>query len=193
MQSPIPAGTSIARRLNAEQTGIALLLVAGVVVAIAIATEGALSRAVNGIAGVLWILSAWFLVNALRSDLKFWPRLAQVTAICLVLVLVVRPGDLALALSGFSAAGAIVAATTGTRGFTWAVLLPALWLPVHLGTAVAKAAYRAIADQPAALRSDPPPTAAIVPFSMIVGAMIGAWLVRRYMLNRRERQTSAGA
>lgn len=184
MQSPFSLRTFTAGRTSNEKLGTVLLLLAGVVVAVAIATEGAISRTVNGVAGILWIASAWMLLSSLRSDAKFWPRLAQVTGICLILVLFVRPSDLALALTGFSAAGAIIAATIGQRGFTWATLLPALWLPVHLGTAVVKALYRAATDQEAALRSDPPPTAAIVPFAMIVGAMLGAWVVRKFLLNR---------
>jgi hypothetical protein len=172
------------KRSDSATLGTAILLLAGIVVAVAISTEGAISRTINGVAGVLWIISAWMLISSLRSDAKFWPRLAQVTGICLILVIFVRPSDLALALTGFSAAGAIIAATTGPRGFTWATLLPALWLPVHLGTAVVKAVYRSLTDQQATLRSDPPPTAAIVPFAMIVGAIFGAWLIRRFVLNR---------
>jgi hypothetical protein len=184
MQSPFSLRTFSANRSNYETLGIALLLLAVVVVAIAISTEGTFSRTVNGIAGILWVVSAWFILSSLRTDTKFWSRLAQVSAMCLVLVIFVRPSDLALALTGFSAAGAIIAATTGQRGFAWATLLSALWLPVHLGTAVVKAVYRALNDQEAALRSDPPPTAAIVPFAMIVGAMFGAWLVQKFVLNR---------
>lgn len=166
------------------QTATAILLLAGVAVAIAIATDGVVSRAFNGFAGVLWIFSAGVLLMSLRSDAKFWARLMQVALMCLVLVVVVRPSDLGMAIAGFSSAGAIIAATTGARSFTWATLLPALWLPVHLGTAVVKAAYRALADKDAALRSDPPPTAAIVPLVMIVAAMAGAWIVRSFVLPR---------
>lgn len=161
-----------------------ILLLAGVVVAIAIATDGAVSRAFNGVAGILWVASAGMLLMSLRSDSKFWARLMQVALMCLVLAIVVRPSDLGLAIAGFSSAGAIIAATTGLRSFTWATLLPALWLPVHLGTAVVKAVYRELAGKEAALRSDPPPTAAIVPLVMIVAAMAGAWIVRSFILPR---------
>ncbi len=174
-------------RTNRAQLGTYVLLLAGIVVAFAIATDGSISRTINGIAGIMWVGAAILLIGSLRNDQQFWVRLAQVAIICLLLVIVVRPSDLAFALAGFSSAGAIIAGTTGTRSFTWATLLPALWLPVHLGVAVVKAAYRAISDQDAALRSDPPPTAALVPFAMIVGAMIGAWLVRTYLLPRLKR------
>lgn len=171
-------------RYGFAKIGTALLLLAGVVVAIAIATEGTFSRTVNGISGVLWFIGAAYLLSALRSDEKFWVRLAQVTVMCLILVIFIRPSELALALAGFSAAGAIIAGTIRSRGVTWATLLAALWLPLHLAMAVVKAAYRALRDQDAALRSDPPPTAAIVPLAMIVGAIIGAWLVQTYLLPR---------
>jgi len=172
------------RAANRAELGTLILLLAGVVVAVAISTDGAVSRAINGVAGILWVGSAWILLTALRGDSKFWVRLAQVTVMCLLLVIFLRPSDLAMAIAGFSFAGAIIGATAGARSFTWATLLPALWLPVHLGTAVVKAAYRALADKEATLRSDPPPTAALVPFAMIVAAMFGAWLVRSFILPR---------
>ena len=184
MQRPASLRDLMTDRADRIQLGTYMLLLAGLVVAIAIASDGAVSRAVNGVAGILWVASAWVLANALRRDDKFWTKLLGVTAICLVLVIFIRPSDLLMALAGFGIAGAIVAATTGSRGFVWATLLPALWLPVHLGTAVVKAVYRAITDQEATIRSDPPPTAAIVPFTMIVAAMFGAWLFQRIRTNR---------
>ena len=184
MQRPASLRDLMTDRADRIQLGTYMLLLAGLVVAIAIASDGAVSRAVNGVAGILWVASAWVLANALRRDDKFWTKLLGVTAICLVLVIFIRPSDLLMALAGFGIAGAIVAAASGSRGFVWATLLPALWLPVHLGTAVVKAVYRAITDQEATIRSDPPPTAAIVPFTMIVAAMFGAWLFQRIRTNR---------
>ena len=184
MQSLFSFERPVSKRYTRESVASAILLLAGTVVAIAISTDGLVSRTVNGIAGMLWIFSAWMLLRLLRSDARFWPRLAQVSGLCLLLVIFVRPSDLAFALIGFSAAGAFIAATTGQRGLTWAALLPALWLPVHLATAVAKAVNRSLTGQEATLRSDPPPTAAVVPLAMIVGAMLGAWLVRKFLLER---------
>ncbi len=167
------------------QIGIAVLLAAGVVVAIAISTDGVVSRTVNGIAGLLWIGAALVLLAELRDDPRFWPRLGQVALMCLILVIFIRPSDMAMALAGFSAAGAIIGNTIHQRSVLWAAMLAALWLPIHLGTAVVKAVYRSVMDEPASLRSDPPPTAAVVPLVMIASVLLAAWLVQYIRTERR--------
>lgn len=178
--------SAIPRRLapllaSRSQTGTALLLAASLIVGIAIASPDPLSRVINGISGVLWIAAATLVVRALRNDAAFWRRLALVVALGMVLVLLVRPSDLLLAMLGFGAAGALIAALLGERGLAWATVLPALWLPEHLLTAVARALYRSARDLPASVRSEPPPTAALVPFAMVVSAIGAAWLVRRLL------------
>ena len=130
--------------------------------------------------------AAVMLFTDLRDDPKFWPRLGQVALMCLILVVFIRPSDMAMALAGFSAAGAIIGNTIRQRSVIWAAMLAALWLPVHLGTAVVKAVYRSVMDEPATLRSDPPPTAAVVPLVMIASVILAAWIVQAIRYARQQ-------
>jgi hypothetical protein len=59
-------------------------------------------------------------------------------------------------------------------------------LPEHLGVALVKAIVREIRNQPANVRTDPPPTAALVPLAMIVAAWGAAMLVERYRSRKAE-------
>jgi hypothetical protein len=127
------------------------------------------------------------LVASQRHRGGFWPRLAAVVGIGVVLVLAVKPSNLAWALVGFGVAGAAVALLMPQNGTVWAKILPALWLPEHLGVAVVKAVVREIRNQPANVRTDPPPTAALVPLAMIVAAWVAALLVERYRGSRLKR------
>ncbi|MGN6032719.1 MAG: hypothetical protein ACTHQE_13780, partial [Thermomicrobiales bacterium] len=58
----------------------------------------------------------------------------------------------------------------------WAKLIPGLYLPMHIGTAVLKAVGRSALGMEASIRSEPPPTAAVVPFVMVVAAVAGGFL-----------------
>jgi hypothetical protein len=156
-----------------------LLIAAGLVVAIAIAASGPIARGTNGVAGILWIASAVMLVAARRGDTRFWSRLAVVAAIGLGLVLFIKPSDLTWAIAGFGVAGALIALLFRDQGIGWAKALSALWLPEHLGTAIGRAIYRSIRDLPTSVRTDPPPTAALVPLVMILAAWGGATIVAR--------------
>jgi hypothetical protein len=167
-----------------EQAGTVLLVAAGVVVAIAIAASGPIARGTNGVAGILWITSAVMLVASRRGDPRFWSRLASVAAIGLGLVLYIKPSDLTWAIAGFGAAGLLIAYLFGEQGIGWAKVLPALWLPEHLATAVGRAVYRAVRDLPTSVRTDPPPTAAFVPLAMILAAWGGAVIVDRLRSRR---------
>ena len=167
-----------------EQTGTLLLIAAGLVVAVAISASGPVSRGTNGVAGILWIASAGLLISARRGDSRFWLRLAIVAAIGFGLVLFIKPSDLAWAIAGFGAAGLLIAILFGEPGIGWAKVLPALWLPEHLGTAVGRAVYRSLRDLPTSVRTEPPPTAAFVPLAMILAAWGGAVIVDR-LRNRR--------
>jgi len=171
--------TRIRDRNWLEQTGTLLLIAAGLVVAVAIAASGSIARGTNGVAGILWIGSAVMLISARRDDPRFWTRLAIVAGIGLGLVLFIKPSDLAWAIVGFGSAGILIALLFGKQGIGWAKVLPALWLPEHLGTAVGRAIYRAFRDLPTSVRTDPPPTAAFVPLAMIFAAWGGAILVVR--------------
>jgi hypothetical protein len=172
------------RRTPRGQIGAPLLGVASALVGVAIEAPDPWSRIVNGISGVLWVTAAALLLLSLWDDPRFWSRLGIVVGIGMALVLVVRPSDLLLAVIGFGLGGAAMAWLAPERGTAWGLLLPALWLPEHLLTAVARAVYRAVRDLPASIRSEPPPTAALVPFAMVAAAWVGAFLALR-LINRR--------
>jgi hypothetical protein len=176
-----------------EKTGDIVLMAASLLVGVAIASPDPISRAINGVSGLLWMAGAALLVAALRDDSRFWMRLGLVAVAGMVLVLAVRPSDLLMATVGFGIAGGAVAAVTGARGFAWAKLLAALWLPEHLLTAVVRAVYRAARDLPATIRSEPPPTAALVPFAMVAAAFAGGWLVIRLREQRSHAREQGGA
>lgn len=184
MQLPAVFRIRPLQRESLAQSASVLLVVASLLVGVAIAAPEPISRAVNGVSGLLWIAAAGLLIVALRDDPRFWSRLAVVVVVGMVLVLVVRPSDLLMALAGFGAAGAGIAWFTADRGLSWAILLPALWLPEHLLTAVGRSIYRAVRELPATIRTDPPPTAALVPFAMVAAAWLGAWLVVRFRNQR---------
>jgi hypothetical protein len=169
--------------------GPEILLAAGVVVGFAIALDGAVSRAFNGVAGILWFIAAGALLLESSKRREFWELLITTLLYSFALVIAVRPSDVLWAAIGFTVAGAAVAMRSSRAPERAALLLPALWLPVHLVTAIGKAIYRNLANEPAAIRTDPPPTAAIVPLVMIVAAYVGGWLVARH----RERSESSAS
>lgn len=170
----------IARR---ERMGVVGLIIAGVVVAIAILLEGAPSRAVNGVGALLWLGSTAILVRDVARGPRWWIAGAVTLAVTVALSTLVEPTSLAAAVPGFAIGGLIVALLT-PRPLGWAVLVAGLWLPVHLLTAVAPAIIRATSGGSAAVRTDPPPTAAVVPLAMILaagaaGLAVGSWRSRR--------------
>jgi hypothetical protein len=179
-------------RDEAERLGGALLLAAGVVVGFAILADDELARRLNGVSGLLWFSAAALLIRAARGDRHFVRSLAGVVGVGSILALFVRPSDLWWAVAGFGVAGALVALATGARGELWAKVLPALWLPLHLTIAIVRAATRAMSDEPAALRRDPPPTTALVPFAMIVAAWAGGLAVV-WWRERRDGAKSSGS
>lgn len=164
-------------RSNLQATGC--LIAASLVVALAILANGSAAKMFNGIGGVLWLASAVMLLRSLRTSDRFRAYFTLVFAVCLLLVLLVKPANLIWALIGFGVGGVLVGSITGVQALDWGPLLPALWLPTHLLVAVARAAIRSIEGSHAPVRTDPPPTAALVPFAMVVAALAGAWLVVR--------------
>src|SRR4051812_32579202 len=153
------------------------LLAASLVVAVAILAHDPIAKVVNGVAGVLWIGSAVLLVITLHRQARFPVWFAFVFAECLLLVLLVKPTNLLWAIFGFGLGGMLVGFVTGPHARNWASLLPALWLPTHLLVAISRAIFRVIDGTKASVRSDPPPTAALVPFAMVVAAIAGALFV----------------
>jgi hypothetical protein len=155
---------------------VVALVAAALIVGVAIATSGEISKTINGIGGVIWIAAAVTLANRLRQS-PGWLKLAmRAFVLTLALVVFVRPTDIIWAAIGFTAAGFLVSLEAPGRRLEWAAFLAAIWLPTHLLVAASRAAERAVRDLPAHVRTDPPPTAALVPFAMVVCALIGSQL-----------------
>jgi hypothetical protein len=151
---------------------------AAILVGIAIALDGPVVRVVNGIGAVLWVASGVLLAFSLPTAKR--PPLGWLLALAsgLLLGAVVRPATLAEAVVWFGIAGAVVALAAGDRLGAWALLVPAVYLPVHLAIGIGRAILRG-----GAIRTDAPPTAEILPLAMILaaaaGGAIAAAVVRR--------------
>lgn len=166
-----------------EHVGVVGLILAGVVVAIAILLDGAPSRAVNGVGALLWLGSTAIIVRDVARGPRWRVVGATTLAVTVALSTLVEPTSLAAAVPGFTIGGLIVA-LVAPRPLGWAILVAGLWLPVHLLTAVVPAIIRAASGGTAAVRTDPPPTAAIVPLAMVLtagaaGLAVGWWRSRR--------------
>jgi hypothetical protein len=160
-----------------ERNGTVLLLAAIALVAGSIVTEGALSRGLNGLAGLAWFGAAAMLAwSAWRTSRRWhlWTLLISLTAL---VAFVVKPTDFLPAVIGFGLAGAAAAVAGGTRETLWAKLVVGLYLPLHIGTAMLKAGWRTATGAEASIRTEPPPTAALVPLAMFLAAAGGGWLV----------------
>lgn len=148
------------------------LALAAVLVGAAILLGGAAARVVNPIGAVLWVGSGVLLALSLPPAQR--PPLGWLAAIAsgVLLGAVVRPGNLVEALIGFAIAGAVVTLAAGDRVGGWALLAPAIYLPVHLVIGVGRAIVRG-----GGVRTEPPPTAFIVPLVMILAAGVAGWAV----------------
>lgn len=157
-----------------------VMVVAGLFVGAAIASTAPVMRsALNGVGGVLWLAGAAWIVWSLRNSPRRLPAGVVAAVAVVILVWFVRPVDLALSVVGFAIAGALVAGMGQDRPFAWALVVPATWLPVHL----LLGAVRGFIFQHGQIRTVPPPTAAIVPLSMVLAAGVAgavvAWLLAR--------------
>ena len=179
------AVTEILGESKLERIGTITLVVATVIVGASIVTDGTLSRALNGVAGVTWFASsAMFIIEGKRrgaSGLQ-WIGIAALTA---AVAFVVKPSDIVLATIGFVPAGIAAALIVGREPVFWAKMIPALYLPLHIGTAVLKAVVRNAMGNEASIRTEPPPTAAIVPAVMVAAAIAGGF-VAKALLGRRK-------
>lgn len=163
-----------------ENRGITILIAASLIVAVAIIASGQVARAINGVGGVLWIASTVLLIRHLRGTQQFARLLTIASSITLVLVLVTKPSHYLSAIIGFSIGGAVVAYAARSQELAWSAMVPALWLPVHLGVAVVRAIERSVRDLPTTVRTEPPPTAAFVPFAMVLAALLGGFAVQMW-------------
>ncbi len=159
--------------------GIVGLLLAAIMVGVAIVLDGAAGRVVNGAGGLLWFASTALLTVAARhagAPVWRWGLLALVT---IAVAFVVTPSAAVPTIIGFIPAGFLMAAIARQTPLLWAALVPAWYLPAHIGTAIARSAVRSFMGHEASVRTDPPPTAAFVPALMIVCALLGGWIAAR--------------
>lgn len=162
-----------------QMIGTAALAVAAALVGLAIALEGTAGSIVNGAGGLLWFAATVMLVVAgvkTRPAVWLWLLLAGLT---LLVAFVVKPSAMVPTLVGFIPAGFVMATMAARSKLLWAVLVPACYLPAHIGTAVVRSVVREMLGNDAPLRTDPPPTAAMVPLLMVVCALIGGLLAVR--------------
>jgi hypothetical protein len=163
---------------NAWRAGAAGLLLAGVLVGVAIIAGAPLSRVLNPLGAVLWLASGVLLARSLPAAQR--PPAGWVAAVAsgVVLGAFIRPSALFEAAGWFALAGATVVVAAGDRSGVWALLAPAIYLPVHLAIGIGRAVMRG-----GGMRTDPPPTAAIVPLAMLVAAAAAgaamAWFMRQ--------------
>jgi hypothetical protein len=164
-----------------------LLLLAGVVVAVAILLGGSAARVLNGAGALMWVAAAgWMLTVLWRQPNRLAVGLTALAG-ALLMAVVVRPGTYPEAIVGFFVAGLVVALVANERTGIWALLVPALYFPLHLAVAIGRVVLAGGARE---VRTDPPPTEAFVPLAMIVaaalaGAVVGRWNRRRLAAVRR--------
>ncbi|MGH2617580.1 MAG: hypothetical protein ACRDJC_20295 [Thermomicrobiales bacterium] len=152
------------------------LILAATVVGIAIVVGGPEARILNGIGAILWVGSGVLLAFSLPPAQRQLAGWASALASGLILGAIVRPGGLLEAVVGFAVAGAVIVLAAGDRSGGWALLAPAIYLPVHLVIGVGRAILRN-----GGVRTEPPPTAAIVPLTMLLAAAIAGALVASYV------------
>jgi len=169
---------------QAIQDRLPVLIVAAIVVGIAIGMDSDGRRFVNGIGGILWLIGAFLIFTRSLASGVSWRQIGLVIAVILVLSWLIRPTDPVWAVIGFGWGGVVVGFSGRDLGSKLGAMLGALWLPAHLLIAVVRAGIREVRDQPAALRTDPPPTAVLVPLVMVLAAWIFAALAAEWRMSR---------
>jgi hypothetical protein len=154
------------------RTAAAGLFLAAAIVGLAIVLGGTTARPLNAIGAVLWLVSAVLLGASLPPAQR--QMLGWVAAVAggFILGALVRPSGLIEVVTWFALAGAVVVVAAADRTGTWALLVPAIYLPVHLLIGIGRAILRN-----GGVRTDPPPTAAIVPLAMLLAAVAAGALV----------------
>ena len=164
--------------LRSWRTAGAGLTLAAATVGLAIVVGGTTARLLNPIGAVLWLASGVFLAVSLASVQR--EMLGWVAAIAsgLILGALVRPSGLVEVVFWFMLAGVVVVFAAADRTGAWALLVPAIYLPVHLLIGIGRAILRN-----GGVRTDPPPTAAFLPLAMLLAAAaagaLAAAIVRR--------------
>src|SRR5215212_7719950 len=162
----------------AWRTAAAGLVLSAAIVGLAIVVGGTTARLLNPIGAVLWLVSGVLLAVSLPAVQRNMFGWAAAIASGIILGALVRPSGLIEVVLWFALAGAVVVFAAGDRAGAWALLVPAIYLPVHLLIGIGRAILRN-----GGMRTDPPPTAAIVPLAMLLAAVaagtMAATLVRR--------------
>jgi len=171
--------------MNLEKIGTMILLAATVLVAISILLDGTASRLFNGAAGLAWFSAAGLLGIAAWRTSRRWSLWLAAFVLTGLVAFVVTPSDFVPAMIGFGLAGTAIAIVARDNAVLWSKLVVGLYLPFHIGTAVTRAIYRGATGGEATLRTDPPPTAALVPFVMLVAAVACATAAKAYLDRRK--------
>ena len=161
---------------NAWRAAAAGLVLAGLLVGVAIVVGGSAARVINPVGALLWVASGLWLAVSLPPAQRPLVGWAVAVASGLVLGALVRPGSLTEAVIGFAIAGAAIVLAAGDRRGGWALLAPAIYLPLHLLIGIGRAIVRN-----GGVRTDPPPTAAIVPLFMVLAALAAGVLVSMFV------------
>jgi hypothetical protein len=162
-----------------DQVATVTLGAATLIVGASIVTDGSLAKVLNGIVGVTWFASsAMFALEGRRrgAPVTQW---VGVLGLTVAVAFLIRPSDLVLATIGFGGAGLAAGLLASRDPMLWAKMIPAFYLPMHIGTAVLKAVGRILTGMEASIRTEPPPTAAMVPAVMLVMVMGGGWVASR--------------
>ena len=162
-----------------ERIATGTLATATVIVGASIIADGTLAKGLNGVSGLTWFASsAMFAIEGRRRGAPGmqWAGTLGLTA---AVAFLIRPSDLVLATIGFGGAGLLAGYYANRNPVFWAKMIPAFYLPLHIGTAVLKAAGRSALGMESSIRTDPPPTAAIVPAVMLAAAIAGGWIASK--------------
>jgi hypothetical protein len=138
----------------AWRTAAAGLVVSAAIVGLGIVLGGTTARLLNPIGAVLWLASGVLLARSLPATERRVAGWAAAIAGGLILGAIVRPSGLVEVVVWFALAGAAVVFAAGDRTGGWALLAPAIYLPVHLLIGIGRAILRN-----AGVRTDPPPAA----------------------------------
>src|SRR5688500_16726693 len=141
------------------------LILAAAIVGLAIVVGGTTARVLNPIGAVLWLASGLLLAISLPSVQRHLLGWGVAVAGGVILGALGRPSGLIEVIVWFALAGAVVVFAAADRTGAWALLVPAIYLPVHLLIGIGRAIVRN-----GGVRTDPPPTAAIVPLAMLLAA-----------------------
>jgi len=162
-----------------ERIATGTLAVATVIVGASIVADGQVAKALNGVAGLTWFASSALFILEGRRRGSTGLQWLGITALTAVVAFVVKPSDIVLATIGFIPAGIAAGMIARRDPVFWAKMIPALYLPLHIGTAVLKAIGRNVLGMESSIRTDPPPTAAVVPMVMLGAAIVGGFIARK--------------